>query len=246
LEIMMKLLIALQDCDTRIRYIQEKMEEGPITIQMLSEGLNDILKQLEEEKDQLDTYRRERRDAEREVEDLEGRIVKSNIKLSNIKSNKEYRAALKEISDLKMEKSILEDKVLEIMEEMERLEQRCVANETKGAELKDKIEKDRAEILKQMKGLDQDLRIVEKERDSFCKSIDADLLRRYNQLMENKGNFAISPVIKGVCQSCHMGIPPQKFNELIRGDELMTCPNCMRIIYWGENERFQNKGTNKD
>jgi predicted nucleic acid-binding Zn-ribbon protein len=33
-----------------------------------------------------------------------------------------------------------------------------------------------------------------------------------------------------------MGIPPQKFNELIRGKDLMSCPYCMRIIYWGEDE----------
>jgi len=56
-----------------------------------------------------------------------------------------------------------------------------------------------------------------------------------------KGGIAISPVIKGVCQMCHLGIPPQKFNELIKGETLMTCPNCMRIIYWGEDERYQLK-----
>jgi predicted nucleic acid-binding Zn-ribbon protein len=35
-----------------------------------------------------------------------------------------------------------------------------------------------------------------------------------------------------------MGIPPQAFNELIRGDKLLTCTNCSRIIYWGDDERF--------
>jgi predicted nucleic acid-binding Zn-ribbon protein len=37
-----------------------------------------------------------------------------------------------------------------------------------------------------------------------------------------------------------MAIPPQKFNELIRGDKLMNCPNCARIMYWAEDERYQD------
>ena len=56
---------------------------------------------------------------------------------------------------------------------------------------------------------------------------------------------AISSVIQGVCQICHMGIPPQKFNELMRGEALMTCPNCNRMIYWGGDEYFMNRNSNQ-
>ena len=73
----------------------------------------------------------------------------------------------------------------------------------------------------------------------ICETIDQDLLKRYIFLRERKGGQAIGPVVSGVCQICHMGIPPQKFNELIGGDSLLTCPNCNRLIYWGEDEHYQ-------
>jgi predicted nucleic acid-binding Zn-ribbon protein len=245
LETEIKLLIGLQDCDTRARYVQEKIEYGPAKIKELEDGLNTIEKQVTEEAKQLETYELEKRQVERDIEDLDRKIEKSNIKLSNIKSNKEYQAALKEIDDLKAEKTLLEDKVLEIMEETEELQERYAAAKSKRVDLRQAVEKDKDKILKELKALDLDLQNLKKERARFCEAIDENLLKRYDFLREHRADLAISPVIKGVCQTCHIGIPPQVFNELIRGDELLSCPNCKRIIYWGENEKFQKRATEK-
>ena len=99
LEAKIRLLIGLQDCDTRVKHVREKRDHGPVRIQKLEESLNIIADQLAEESKQLETYEQERRQVERDIEDIETNMEKSNIKLSNIKSNKEYRAALKEIDD---------------------------------------------------------------------------------------------------------------------------------------------------
>jgi predicted nucleic acid-binding Zn-ribbon protein len=82
------------------------------------------------------------------------------------------------------------------------------------------------------------VKALEKKRVMFCDSIDKELLKRYLLLQGRKGGIAIGSVIGGVCQSCHMGIPPQKFNELIKCDSLSTCPICNRIVYWGEDIYF--------
>jgi predicted nucleic acid-binding Zn-ribbon protein len=240
LEAKMKLLIGLQDCDIRIRDAQNKKEEKPIRIERLQKELDQSGSQLKAELNQLELNSRARRGSEQEIEQLESRIIKSNIKLNNIKSNKEYTAALKELADLEKEKTLMEDGLIEIMEQIETLEQKCVSNKTKGELLKKNFEIERDEISKELKALDEVLKNLERERADFCKAVDEGLLKRYDILRQNKEGLAISPVVKGICQSCHMGIPPQKFNELIRGDALMSCPYCSRIIYWGEDERFKN------
>ena len=233
-------LINLQDCDNRITDIKSQKKEGPIKIQGLKDSLAIMEKQLDDDLNQFEAHKRERRQAEQEIEDLETQIEKSNIKLSSIRSNKEYKAGLKEISGLEKEKQHLEDKVIEMMEKIEALEEKNLADKAKRTELREKFEKDHDAILKALSALDQDLGGLGKERISLCRAIDENLLKKYDYLREHTGGLGISSVIKGVCQACHMGIPPQKFNELIRGDNKMTCPNCKRIIYWGEDERFNN------
>ena len=240
MEAKMKLLIGLQDCDIRIRDAQNKKEEKPIRIERLQKELDQSESQLKAELNQLESDRRARRGSEQEIEELENRIIKSNIKLNNIKSNKEYTAALKELAVLEKEKTLLEDGLIKIMEKIETLEQKCVANKAKGELLKENFEMERDEILKELKALDEVLESLESERADFCKAVDEGLLKRYDILRQHKEGLAISPVVKGICQACHMGIPPQKFNELIRGDGLMSCPYCGRIIYWGEDERFKH------
>jgi hypothetical protein len=44
-----------------------------------------------------------------------------------------------------------------------------------------------------------------------------------------------------VCQACHMDIPPQWFNQLRKFEELMICPSCHRIIFWGDAAELQEE-----
>lgn len=238
----MKLLIGLQDCDTRIKDAQNKKKEGPLKIKILQTDLAQSESELEAELNQLESYKGEKRAAELQIEELESNTVKSNIKLNNIKSNKEYKAALKELSDLEKEKALMEDKLLAIMEQIETLDKKCVVSKEKWEEMKENLQKENVAVLKKLKSLNKVLKGLEKERAHSCQAIDESLITRYDALRRNKDGFAISSVISGVCQMCHMGIPPQKFNELIRGDTLMSCPNCTRIIYWGDDERYKDIG----
>lgn len=238
-------LIHLQDCDNRIREITNKKNEGPLRIKKLEEELNAIETKFREDYNRLEHLKQNIRKFDQEIQDLEDKIEKSNIKLSHIKSNKEYKAALKEIEDLKNAKFLTEDKAIQVMEEIEELEKICQANSEKEAELRRRFEKDKDEVERELKALDEELKTLETKRDTFSQAIDQDLLREYLYLKERKEGQAISPVVGGVCQICHMGIPPQIFNELIRGNSLLTCTNCSRIIYWAEDEHLQ-KALNRD
>jgi len=235
----MKLLIDLQACDTKMGDLKNKIAEGPLKIKKLEDKLAGIEKEWEETENQLDALKRDRREIEGDIETKESQIGKANTKLSNIKSNKEYRAALKEIEDLSSEKSRLEDKAIEIMEQIDSLSEQCRAKKEEKDHLEQEFVKGKEDILQEMSAMDKDLQALSEKREQFCKRVNEDLLKRYDLIRERKAGLALSPVLDGVCQACHMEIPPQKFNELIRGESLLICPNCHRIIYWGDNEQFQ-------
>ncbi len=238
-------LIRLQDCDNRIRRVIIKRNEAPLRIEKSEEELKAIENTFREEYNRLESLKKSSRQIDQEIQDLENKIERSNLKLSQIKSNKEYTAALKEIEDLKNAKFVTEDKAIQIMEEIEDVERVCRENKKKEAELRNKFEKDKKEVERELTALDGELQTLEEKRVTFSQTIDQDLLREYLYLKDRKEGQAISPVVGGVCQICHINIPPQVFNELIKGNELLTCTNCSRIIYWAEDEHFQsalNKG----
>ena len=232
-------LIQLQECDNRIAKILQAKQQGPLRVQKLEDELRAMENQFKADEEQLEAFKKDRRQFEREIQELDAKIEKSSAKLTQIKSNKEYTAALKEIDDLKTIKFQTEEKAIQIMETAEELEQKCKGHKDTFKALKDQCEKDKEAIKKDLLGLERDFNALEKERNQLCSDFDQSLLKKYLFLKERKGGLAISSVVTGVCQTCHMGIPPQKFNELIRGSDLMTCPHCNRIIYWGDDQDFQ-------
>ena len=233
-------LIRLQECDNKIQHILRRQMEGPEKIKKLEEALNagEIL--FREDAARLESLKNERRQREKEIQDLESAIEKSDRKLSQIKSNKEYKAALKEIEEIKKAKFMAEDRVIEIMEAIEELERKCHENKAQKDELQKEFDQNKAMISKELQELDRELDKLKLRRGDVSRSVDQELLDKYHFLKERKGGKAIGSVIDGVCQTCHMGIPPQNFNELLRGNSVMTCPNGQRLIYWGEDAHFQN------
>ena len=232
-------LIKLQDCDNRISDILKKKNDGPLKIQELENELHNEEMKFKEDNERLESLKRDRRKLEQDIQDNENKAEKSKAKLNNVKSNKEYSAALKEIEDLNNVRSTLEDSVLQLMEEIESLEKRSIENRNAQTELKTEFERQKKEIEKDLDELEKKSVFLEKEREKYYNTVDQEILKKYLYIRAAKGNLAIGPVVKAVCQICNMGIPRQKFNELIKGESLMTCPNCNRIMYWGEDEYFE-------
>jgi predicted nucleic acid-binding Zn-ribbon protein len=241
LEDKIKHLIEIQECDQRIAELRRRIDGGPTRIRALEEALKRAEAATQAGLAQVEEAKKERRTVERQIDEREGQIQKSNVKLSNIKSNKEYQAALKEIDTLRHEKTALEDRAIELMEQIEALERQ-------GAEARKQLDSvretsllEKGRILSETKAMVEESDRLEEERKALCGGVDAELLKRYDFLRERKGGLGISAVIKGICQTCHIGIPPQQFLLLLRGQELMSCPNCNRIIYWGENKAYSGE-----
>ena len=233
-------MIELQGCDFELRMIQGKKAKGPVRILALEEELKQVEDQADEEISKAEAIKKEKRQTDQTIADIEAQIEKSKVKLSNIKSNKEYGAALKEIEDLEREKATCEDRALQIMEELESLDEKYSAIQELNQTQREQLEADEKEVQKEMKTLEKACKKHEKQKKRIRKEIDEELLTLYDNICDHKEGIAITSVLKGVCQTCHMGIPPQKFNELMRGDVLMNCPHCGRIMYWGEDERYSD------
>ena len=241
----MKQLIRLQECDVKIRNVQTGIGERPKKIEEFREKLGIVEEQFDRGALQFEECNRDKRQIEQDIDDIENRLKKSQAKLSNISSNKEYTAALKEISDLENEKELHEDKALDLMERREDLEAAYEAGRKKAEESKIQFLSDEGKISKEVAKLEKELKKLEKEKKHFRQVVDNNLLKQYDFLKMHKGAVVVSPVTESVCKMCNIGIPPQQFNELIRGDSVMNCPNCKRIIYWGEDKCYQGGPLNE-
>ena len=158
-------------------------------------------------------------------------LTAADARIKKIKTNKEYLALQREIDLAKKRKADIEEQLLTIMDkiekkisEKERIEKSFEADRVILDEKKEKLlaqMKELEDVVGEYKGRDEKLR----------KDVDQSLLSKYDRIRQSKKGLAVVECIDGVCKGCHMHIPPQLFNELVRGDKLIICPTCQRMLY---------------
>ncbi|MFH0809583.1 MAG: C4-type zinc ribbon domain-containing protein [Pseudomonadota bacterium] len=232
------MLVKLQQIDLdRARAVQER-DEIPHQIALLEQELAAAAARLEEVTQEIDSFRKERRALEQEVEDGAARLKKNQSRLLEVKTNQEYKAMLKEMEHLGESNRQKEDRVLELMEKITKAEEQvAVAGQEFAARQKD-ISVHIAELNAARMRFEEEAGRLEQEREEVVAAIPAELVTKYDFIRSRRNGQAVVPVCDAVCQACYMDIPQQRFNELQKFQELMTCPSCSRIIYWGDAEDF--------
>ncbi|NLA74385.1 MAG: hypothetical protein GX846_02730 [Deltaproteobacteria bacterium] len=236
----LKQLILLQECDNKIKANRVKLDSIPIRLNRLEEAFEEKDKILNSRFEKLDSLEKAKRAIEKEVQVIEIRAQKGQEKLNNIKSNKEYTAALKEIEDIEKERVNKEDILLQMMEDIEMLKRECSELKIEKEGIRKDFDAEKKGIEEELLELNEEAEYLKKQRAEYNSTVDSKMLKTYDLLRARRAEVAISAVVGGICQACHLEIPPQKFNELQRCKEMMSCPHCNRLIYWGEDEFFVN------
>jgi predicted nucleic acid-binding Zn-ribbon protein len=231
-------ILMIQSIDIRFDEIKREKEESPKEIEKLKEDLDLLKNAMEQDLSTLEEQKKRRRTVERELEEIELKFQKSKARLNDVKSNKEYQAVLKEIEELKGLTFQKEEVVIKCMEDIEIQEKECADNNVNRKESEKEYKSREEEFSKKMRDLDKEVKFLNEKRIHLCKDVDKDFLERYDRLKKHLKGRVVAQVIDAICQGCNLGIPPQQYNELIRGGSIISCPNCSRIIYWVDDKEI--------
>ena len=233
------LLKNLQELDIEISSYQTRIEELPNIITSLDQELQTIRNLITGLQEQVKELEIEHKVRELKLNEEEGNIHRAEEKLLVVKTNKEYEAALKEITDHRKKNSAMEDYLLSLMEQLDSLRKDIEENQ----ELLTEKTAENAEQIKILKSENEDISRKmddrQGERAILAQRLTRDELRRYELMITRTHGPVVVRVEKGICSGCHMNLPPQLFNELMRDRDLKTCPNCSRMIYFQDEEGEQ-------
>ncbi len=228
----LKALVLLQEIDVRIRDQEKDKDVIPSRLSEIKAILGTRQSEINEERNLLDEAEMARRMAESDLKAEKEKIRKWETRLADIKTNRDYQALSRETEALRKANLGLEDEILRKMQEIEDLK---VSIEQKQQEF-DGQEK---ELLAERKDLEERLAtinalIVEEQtiRETAQGKVDPRWHEQYQVIRRRRDGVAVVPVLDESCQGCHMGIPPQLYNVVLRGEQIEKCPFCHRIIYF--------------
>ena len=188
---------------------------------------------LAKEHERLAELKKGQQLGEWEVEDLRSKVAPLEQKLygGSVRNPKELMDLQEQVEHLKKARMVGEDKVLDIMAEVESTQS---AMDTKIEELKrmeeswlqeqSRLSEERAELNVSLSGL-------ERKREKLMSRIDSASLDLYQALRGKRKGQAVAKVEQGMCQGCRIVLPVSELQRARIAQGLVQCSSCERILY---------------
>jgi uncharacterized protein len=174
---------------------------------------------------------KQKRSLETEITMDQDRIRNIDGRIGSVTNNKEYHAISKEADKAKKMISDRQKMIEDITAKVTAQEVAAEDIQKKLHELNAELEKRKSEVGTQVGEADKEIQSYAGDRNSIVAEINPPLMSRYNRIRARYPN-ALAPVRSGHCTSCNVALPPQMYIIVQKGLELVTCPNCQRLLYY--------------
>lgn len=227
-------LVKLQIIDTEIYALRYEKDSKPGEIKVLETAFEAKKQHLMGlEKIALD-LQKQRKDKELELASKEEGVKKLQTQLYSLKTNKEYQAMLQQIDDAKADASVIEDKILELLDQLDKTKNDLEQEKHRLQEEEKVFSEEKKKIENRLKEIDDRLAQLEAQRKQVTPEIDPKVLTQYERILLNRDGLAIVSVKNDSCQGCNMFVPPQMINLIKMYERIVTCEVCNRILYVNE------------
>ncbi|MBA3034875.1 MAG: hypothetical protein FP814_00105, partial [Desulfobacterium sp.] len=141
---------------------------------------------------------------------------------------------LKEIDDIKVKNSDIEEEMLKILDAIETTEKEISGLTKESLLIRERVNGEKETIMREAEQNRNDIAVLDEKWNNISKKATSEILTKFNRVRDFIKGTTIVPTIDAICQGCNMNIPPQMYNDLLKFDSIKYCPHCQRMIYWGK------------
>lgn len=224
-------LVKLQELDSEIYALGNEKAAKPQEIKAI-EAVFELKKQdlVSLEKKSLD-LQKQRKEKELELAvNVEG-VKKLNGQLFSLKTNKEFQAMQKQIADAQADGSVIEEKILILFEESDKIKAQIDSENLKLKAEEDIFLRQKKAIESRSEEIGGRLSQLDAQRKQVIPGIDLKMLQEYERILHSRDGLAMVTVKDNSCGGCHMLVPPQVINLIKMYEHIITCEVCNRILY---------------
>ena len=227
-------LVDLQKVDDAIFSVKTELKQAPQELESLEQQFGVVEGQRNKVLDKLTHIQEQQKRLALEIDDDSVRIKKSKSKLMQVGNTREYHAMMREMDSMEKQNRSREEEKLALLEELQLQNDALAEVDRTYMALKAELDVKREGLQERMDKAATKLVELEKTRSNTGSEVPQPVFMRYEFIRRRLEHPVIVPVNAGVCSGCHIAIPPQAFIELQRGQQILSCPNCQRLIYWCE------------
>ena len=227
----LQLLRDLQELDTEKKVIENEQQSGLNEQQTLKTELERLQGMVDSLAGEISILEGEKVELTNIMALEQQNIERSESRLPQIKTQKEYVAVLKEVDTAKKLAKESQSSIDAKNEIMESLSADKAEKDGELATSTEQADARCAEIDASLVDVNKKLAAMDRQRGVLLEELPKSLRKRYELLMARRAGVAVVEARGGACLGCHMHLPPQMFNSLFVINEVQSCPHCSRLLF---------------
>jgi len=227
----LQLLRDLQELDTERKIVEKARQAGLNEQQVLKAELDRQQHMADSLAAEIGMLEAEKAELVNAITLEQKNIERSEGRLPQIKTQKEYVAVLKEVDTAKKLAKELQAKIDSKNEALASLAADKSEKDDELAKSSEQANGRCAEIDASLVAVNEKLAEMDRQRELLLEDLPKSLRKRYELLMSRRAGVAVVEASGGACLGCHMHLPPQMFNSLFIVNDIQSCPHCNRLLY---------------
>ena len=229
-----KRLYDLQELDWALSADEASLKEVRARLEDESE-INAARARLQKLTAELDKRAPLRRTLESSLARLEERLQAAEQRLYGgaVTNPRELSASEEERRLLQEQRGAEEDRMLDVMVEIEELQSSRDATQDLLGRLETDREAEYADLLQRQDALVVSIDELRRGRQRITPEIPVAMLSVYESLLKTRGGHAVAKVERGLCQGCRLALPTMENQRAKSSQGIVQCSSCRRILYAG-------------
>ena len=225
----------------RLAELAKEIASLPKHIAEIEKKLEGHQRKLDADRAALSANQKDRKKHEGDIQMQELKISKLKDQMLQAKTNDQYKAFQHEIEFCETEIRRAEDRILDLMSESEALEKNVRAAEVALKAEKAQVETEKQQARERTEADQSAVHELQAARKSIVASMNPGVYANYERIRGRRG-AAVAEVIDGRCAVCHIAVRPQYLQDLKRGEQVLTCESCQRILYYNPPTHMEDLG----
>jgi len=227
-------LYELQRIDVQIFGLEEEKRTLPSKLTKLNGQLDNLGTKIQGLDGSAAGLEHEAKALESNVQAEKLKLRKWEARLKEIRNQREYLALSREIEGAKRAIGDSEEKILELWKSKETLEEEVDGLRDRSTEVGVEATDETGRMASRLHDISGCIEKQTSRRAEILPRLDKALLRRYDRIRSKRRGVGLATVIGGTCKSCNVALRPQMYNQLQRGEEILECASCQRLLIWHE------------
>jgi uncharacterized protein len=194
----------------------------------------DIQKQVADKENQILEIKKEIRMGETQIKEIQDKVVKLEERQAAVKKMDEFNALTQEVTHAGRERNAVEQKLSDLTDKLATEEDLLISLKDNLKSTQENSEAIEKEIHESIEKINEEGRALFAQREALKQQVEPEIFKIYERLLKNKKDRVVVPIEQRTCSGCHIVLTPQHENLVRKGDRLVFCEHCSRILYWQE------------